>query len=214
MAKAGSTKEKILDTAFKIFMENGYEEASVRMILEESKATTGSFYYYFPSKEALFEAVIERYLQNYVSRIERIANDSALSSWEYLDALLLEIENGSNEYFSTLQGNKLHWSVQCALHEKTMRALLPSIQRMIEAKIADGTVKSKLNVDTLTLTIVLLRGVEGILHARPMKSIDKEQIASMKNSIKEYVSLILSGNDTTEGFQGECAVESGRVSNR
>ena len=69
MAKKGETREVILDAAEKVFFQNGFEKTSVKMILEEAKIVTGSFYHFFPSKEALFEAVTERFLNAYAERI-------------------------------------------------------------------------------------------------------------------------------------------------
>lgn len=202
MAKEVSTRENILDAAFTAFMKNGYEETSVRLILDESKATTGSFYHFFPSKEALFEAVVEQYLQGYASHVEAIAKDTSLSAWERFDKLLCQIESASKDYFSALQGNKLHWSVQCALHDKTMQALLPSIRHMVEAAIDSGSVTSRLNVDTQTLSVILLRGVEGMLHTRPMEQMDEGQLALARKNIKEYVALIL---DSSKGEGGQAS---------
>ena len=51
-----------------VFFENGYEAASVKMILAEADAVTGSFYHFFSSKEELFEAVIERFLSEYAEK--------------------------------------------------------------------------------------------------------------------------------------------------
>ena len=69
MAKKGETREVILDAAEKVFFQNGFEKTSVKMILEEAQIVTGSFYHFFPSKEALFEAVTERFLNAYAERI-------------------------------------------------------------------------------------------------------------------------------------------------
>lgn len=52
-----------------MFFKYGFERTSVKMILEEAGVVTGSFYHFFPSKEELFEAVIEKYLQGYSQRI-------------------------------------------------------------------------------------------------------------------------------------------------
>ena len=45
------------------------------MILAEANVVTGSFYHFFPSKEALFESVIERFLKNYTDRVTNIFTD-------------------------------------------------------------------------------------------------------------------------------------------
>ena len=61
--KENKTKEVLLVTATQLFSENGYEATGVRDILQSCGVSTGSFYHFFSSKESIFEAVIERYLQ-------------------------------------------------------------------------------------------------------------------------------------------------------
>ena len=53
-AAEGGKKEALITTALKLFMENGYENTSVRMILNEVGGEVGMFYHYFKSKDALF----------------------------------------------------------------------------------------------------------------------------------------------------------------
>lgn len=195
MAEANDTKERILDAAFQVFTENGYEKASVRAILEKSQAAAGSFYHFFPSKDALFEAVIGRYLAAYARRVEALARRPDLSPAQRQDALLGLVEEGTKAYFEGLQGNKLHWTVQYALHERTMGLLFPSIRQMVEDGLAQGRIKPKLDADGATLAAVLLRGVEGMLHARPMDSLTPEERGALGDRVRAYVGLILDLED-------------------
>ena len=112
MAKRGETREKIIDSATKVFFKYGFERTSVKMILEEAGVVTGSFYHFFPSKEELFEAVIEKYLRGYSQRIEDILSDEALSMDRIIDKVLEELGHTSKEYYQKLQGDKLHYIVQ------------------------------------------------------------------------------------------------------
>lgn len=48
-----NTKSRIVDAAWKLFYENGYENTTIEEILWESKTSRGSFYHYFSGKEAL-----------------------------------------------------------------------------------------------------------------------------------------------------------------
>lgn len=55
-----STKRKsILDAAVKVFLEEGFENASMDRISEAAKASKRTVYNHFPSKEDLLRAVIE-----------------------------------------------------------------------------------------------------------------------------------------------------------
>ncbi len=52
--KAEKTKEKILDTALRHFLKDGFSGASLRNIVKDAGLTTGAFYKYYPTKEMLF----------------------------------------------------------------------------------------------------------------------------------------------------------------
>lgn len=54
-------KQEILDTALKLFGENGYEKTSITDIAKAIGVAQGLCYRYFPSKEALFDSAIEQY---------------------------------------------------------------------------------------------------------------------------------------------------------
>src|SRR4051812_13519410 len=50
----------LLDAALRAFATHGYEGASIRDIATEAKVATGLLYHYFPSKQAVLQALFER----------------------------------------------------------------------------------------------------------------------------------------------------------
>jgi AcrR family transcriptional regulator len=56
-AQINGTRQLILEAGKQEFMKYGYEGASLRRIAKEALVTTGAIYGYFPSKEALFDAL-------------------------------------------------------------------------------------------------------------------------------------------------------------
>ncbi len=77
-----NTKGKIINAAWDLFYEQGYENTTVEEIIEKSKTSKGSFYHYFEGKDALlgslsyiFDEEYER-LQNslpsYMSNLEKL----------------------------------------------------------------------------------------------------------------------------------------------
>lgn len=187
----GGTKEKILTAALKIFMEKGYEETSVRVIIDEAGCVVGSFYHYFPSKERLFEAVIERFLQGYAEQIAAIACDDITSFSQALALLLNACEQGVQRYFGALGANKLHWTVQYALHKRTLAAILPFVQRMVRKALADKTAKNPMQLDDVTLSALVLQGIEGILHAKPLEHANAEEMRRLKEKATVYTTFIM-----------------------
>lgn len=72
--KSDLTRERILQAARKVFADNSYKAASIRMIGKTGGFDHPLIHYYFPSKAELFEAVIEdicaEFHQAYISWFE------------------------------------------------------------------------------------------------------------------------------------------------
>ena len=57
--KSPATLERIQQAALEEFSERGFLGASLRQIVRNAGVTTGAFYVYFSSKEALFASLVE-----------------------------------------------------------------------------------------------------------------------------------------------------------
>jgi len=55
------TRDKLVETARRLFHEKGYQATGIAEILREAEVNSGSLYYFFPSKEDLLVAVLELY---------------------------------------------------------------------------------------------------------------------------------------------------------
>ena len=71
-------KQEILDTALKLFGENGYEKTSITDIAKAIGVAQGLCYRYFPSKEALFDSAIEQYADVLVEQFADAETDRLL----------------------------------------------------------------------------------------------------------------------------------------
>lgn len=58
------TVERILDTATRIFHEQGYAGATTNDIADEAGVSVGSLYQYFPNKDALLVALTRRHIES------------------------------------------------------------------------------------------------------------------------------------------------------
>ena len=56
---SATTLEKIQEAAMAEFLDKGFQGASLRQIVKNAGVTTGAFYGYFSSKEALFASIVE-----------------------------------------------------------------------------------------------------------------------------------------------------------
>lgn len=68
--RRGERVRHILDESLKCFAEQGFERATYDDLIARSRVSRGSFYWYFPSKEALYDAVLDYCVSGYVARLE------------------------------------------------------------------------------------------------------------------------------------------------
>ena len=59
MEEQGETLTRIHQAAMEEFLEKGFADASLRQIVKNAGVTTGAFYGYYSSKDALFTALVE-----------------------------------------------------------------------------------------------------------------------------------------------------------
>ncbi|MBV9910224.1 MAG: TetR/AcrR family transcriptional regulator [Hyphomicrobiales bacterium] len=62
----------LLDASAAIFAEKGYDGATMTEIAERAGAAIGSLYQFFPSKEALAEALFDRFAERWAASFARV----------------------------------------------------------------------------------------------------------------------------------------------
>lgn len=90
-----NTKGKIIVAAWKLFYEQGYDDTTIEEIIEESGTSKGSFYHYFPGKDALLSSLSYMFDEKYEELMEEIDPDmNSFDKLIYLNReLFLMIEN-------------------------------------------------------------------------------------------------------------------------
>lgn len=73
--KAEDTEKNILNTARKHFLKDGFSGASLRNIVKDAGLTTGAFFKYYPTKEALFDALTDPYIEHIYQIYDRVVED-------------------------------------------------------------------------------------------------------------------------------------------
>jgi TetR/AcrR family transcriptional repressor of nem operon len=65
-----ATRERILDSAERLVIDNGFAATSVDQVLAASGTSKGAFFHHFESKRALADALIERYVAGDLAQLE------------------------------------------------------------------------------------------------------------------------------------------------
>jgi AcrR family transcriptional regulator len=75
--RSEETRSKIIESAIKLFSNSGYNTASVDDICKDAGISKGAFYHHFESKQALFLALLDGWLQTIDNAIEASKDKTA-----------------------------------------------------------------------------------------------------------------------------------------
>ncbi len=89
MARSGNTKSRIVQAAWSLFYEQGYDNTTVDEIIGKSGTSRGSFYHYFEGKDALLGSLSTLFDEKYVELMDRL--DPAMDSFDKLMYLNREL---------------------------------------------------------------------------------------------------------------------------
>ncbi len=141
------TVNLILDVAFRLFMEKGYEHTSIQDIIDRlGGLSKGAIYHHFKSKEDILEAVIERMTAESNRLLAAVRDRSDLSGREKMKAIFRESVNRpvQNDIFTVApdfhNNPKLLFSL---LHDTIENAVPNYILPIIEQGIADGSIETE-----------------------------------------------------------------------
>lgn len=75
LSKRAMTKKnnykKLLEAAKSAFIQQGYETTTIRDIIRSSGLAAGTFYNYFPDKESIFRAIVDKYLLDLSQQLKK-----------------------------------------------------------------------------------------------------------------------------------------------
>ena len=149
MPKDGSaTRQRILDAAERLVIENGFAATSVDQVIAASGTSKGAFFHHFDSKVALARALVERYAAADIGYLNRaLAQVRAASSdpAEQVIAFMKVFEDGADELMAG-QSSCLYVSIlterqlaQAGTRELIARAVLAyrtELSRLLRAALA------------------------------------------------------------------------------
>ncbi|HME47722.1 TetR/AcrR family transcriptional regulator [Mycobacterium sp.] len=79
---------EMLDRALALFLQHGYDNVSLNDLIADAGVSKGAFYHWFPSKEALIAALVERSVREGLAAIEDALAQCRGDALDRLNALL------------------------------------------------------------------------------------------------------------------------------
>ncbi len=77
-------KQMLLESALSLFIQHGYANTTIQMILDHSGVSKGTFYKFFSSKDDCFQAIFEQRMQEDIEIRKSLENDRYASDFDLL----------------------------------------------------------------------------------------------------------------------------------
>ena len=94
LADTSDTREALLRAGMLMLTEAGFIRSGIDPILKPIGVPKGSFYHYFPSKEAFGLAVLARYRRYFDAKLDAFLLDAAFSPLERLQRFVQDAQDG------------------------------------------------------------------------------------------------------------------------
>lgn len=139
---------QILDALQKILLRKNIQSVSVSEIAQEAGIGKGSVYYYFPSKDAIYEALIERNYEKPLETARNLAVQTDVSPFTRMAMLFQACRNSSAEFLRKESSSNLP-SVQerAYVHQKYLTHLVQSLKPELTSIIRQGIERGEIHFD-------------------------------------------------------------------
>jgi AcrR family transcriptional regulator len=187
--RSEDTRARILDAAVRRFSMAGYDAASVDEICSEAGVSKGAFYHHFPSKHAIFLALMQGWLNLIDIRMSATRQKNVPETLVHMTNLLPDV-------FATAEDRLpmfLEFWLQASRDEKVWKAVIAPYRhfqeqftKLIEDGIAEGSIKS---VDPQVAAQVILSLAVGLV----LQGILDPSSTNWQEMARESMHIILNG---------------------
>jgi AcrR family transcriptional regulator len=159
-------RDAFLDVAQRLVETKGYDAMSIQDVLDALEVSKGAFYHYFDSKQALLEAVVERFADGAIARMAPILSDPNLSALEKLERVFAGIAGWKAERKDLVLAIIEVWSsdsnaiVREKLRRMTVRLMTPRFAAVIKQGIDEGVFNVTSPDETATVLLSVMLGFQ------------------------------------------------------
>lgn len=189
--RSEETYARILDAAAASFSRSGYDATGVAEICRVAGISKGAFYYHFPSKQALFIALLQRWLDDLDVKMGALQAQSAnvpaalTSMAQAIQGVLLSTDGRLPifmEFMTAAQRDPVVWAATV----QPYRRYQAWFAALIERGVAEGSLQE---VDPQLASQLLVSWAVGML----LQSVLDPQAADWADVAQKSIQLMLTG---------------------
>lgn len=142
--------DKILDALQQLLIDTTIQNISVSDIAKKAEMGKGSIYYYFPSKDAILDALIQRNYETPLRTAKTLAGRTEISPFTRMAMILQACRTSSKAFLAQDNITANAWrSAQDAafLHQKYMNHLISELKPVLTEIIKQGIASDEIHFE-------------------------------------------------------------------
>lgn len=159
MKKGERRKQELLRIAYRMFLEKGYEKTSIDEIIAKAGIAKGTYYYYFESKEATLEAVIDMMISEEVEKA-REALAASVPVPQKLVSVIYALRPAQDEQ---VIADALEAKENIVMHDKINKKLVkeaaPILAGIVEEGVSQGIFACSNTEERVKMLLILSQHV-------------------------------------------------------
>jgi AcrR family transcriptional regulator len=159
-------RDAFLDVAQRLVQTKGYEAMSIQDVLDELDASKGAFYHYFDSKQALLEAVVDRFADGAMAGLAPVLADPELPALRKLEKVFAGIARWKADQKELVLAIMEVWNsdgnaiVREKLRRLTERIMVPLLSAVVRQGVDEGVFLVDSPTETATVLVALMEGFQ------------------------------------------------------
>jgi AcrR family transcriptional regulator len=166
--EGAALRDRIIDAASKVFVEEGYESLSMRRVAQEVGCSQMAMYRHFANKEALTQHICGQLYAVFTAKMNREI-ESAIDPWDKLHRFITALIRFATSYpdhysliFLVRHANSDENAERERLGQEFVRGMHSIVRSVLDETISDAAVHTKLRQ-----MLACLHGTAALLIAHP-----------------------------------------------
>ena len=192
-------RTELVEAAEQLFIEKGFDEASVSDIVKKVNVAQGTFYYYFKSKDDILDEIVDRLMDDIIDILNIVINDEELNAVQKIFRLFsLSMEhrqkfNGKERLVDVVHDEK-HEMMHLRLAKKNTPLFEDFFEKIIRQGVDEGIFDTAYPAEA-SIALVALMNAIGHKDKTGPKLTDAEKITLFKAYLDLMERILGAGKD-------------------
>ncbi len=188
--------DRILDALQELLENRKLQSISVSEIAHTAGIGKGSIYYYFPSKDAIFEALVERSYEKPLRTAKALSSQTEISPFTRMAMIFQACRNSSAEFVRSGDSEGAGAQEKAFIHQKYINHIITELKPVLAEIIQQGIASEDIHFDDAEALAEIVLIVLTVKMDDTLVPSTREQ---SERTIRALISLLEKGTENPPG---------------